>query len=61
MVLNAVKNVKQDGVIDITVNLYFMCQKPPLTLRYMSSSEANFKLDVNYLKTMKSEIHQKEV
>ena len=62
MVLSAVKNMKQDDVIGITMNLYLMCWKPPLTLSYMSSSEAISKLDVNHLRrTMKNEIYEKEI
>lgn len=36
MVLNAVKNVKEDGVIDITHEFIPYVLKPPQTLSYMS-------------------------
>ena len=38
-----------------------MCWKASLTLSYMSHSEENSTLAINYPKTMKYDIHQKEV
>ena len=50
MVINTIKNIKQDDVLENFTD-------PKL----MSYSEANVKLVVNHSKTMKYDIHQKEV